>query len=95
VYLPFTVSFEEDGSGILRTKAPLWDILVIFLILDILKNCNTPIYLKGELIKEHLLIFKNYIVSFDLVLDIFTLISAINLLEIGYFKAFFLLRIFY
>ncbi|EAS00272.2 cation channel family protein (macronuclear) [Tetrahymena thermophila SB210] len=93
VYLPFSVAFENERSLIIQGAG--YVIIIIFLGIDILKNFNTAVYVKGELIKNHVQILKVYTYSLEFPLDVLTYFSAIGLLQFNYSRSIFLLRIFY
>ncbi|KAL4503254.1 hypothetical protein ABPG72_000860 [Tetrahymena utriculariae] len=93
VYLPFSVAFENERSLIIQGAG--YVIIIIFLAIDILKNFNTAVYVKGELIKNHLQVIKVYTNSLEFPLDVLTYFSAIGLLQFNYSRSIFLLRIFY
>ncbi|KAL4455079.1 hypothetical protein ABPG74_006461 [Tetrahymena malaccensis] len=93
VYLPFSVAFESERSLIIQGAGYI--VIIIFLGIDIFKNFNTAVYVKGELIKNHVQILKVYTYSLEFPLDILTYFSAIGLLQFNYSRSIFLLRIFY
>lgn len=93
IYVPFSVSFQSEQSFMAHNF--LWGILMTILCIDILKTCNTAIYVKGELIREHLAILGEYIKSMELILDLITLAGTLGYFDFAYSRSLFLLRIIY
>jgi len=76
MYLPYSVSFEDVQNGSTTVLIPnysiQWWFLAAFVLIDIIKNCLTASYIKGEIIREPIKIIKKYITSLEMPLDIFT-----------------------
>lgn len=94
LYLPYSVSFDHEYSFIKKGN-PFWIFLAVFFSLDLVKECFTATYYKGEILRDPLKIFKNLIYSMELPLDIFTLIAALGIIPFEYSRALFMIRIFY
>ena len=78
------MSFENTNSALTQAFSVQWILLAVFLILDILKNALTASYIKGEIIKEPLMILKNYIITLEMPLDIFTVLTILGFVEFTY-----------
>lgn len=94
LYVPISAVFNETDRLSIY-KYPFEHIPTFFLIISTFLNLNTAYYSKGMFIKEHRLIFLNYIKT-EFLIDLFTIIPALILMFENYLilKLFLLIRIY-